>query len=74
MLQNAARELGINLSGSFMVGDRWRDIGCGQAAGCTTILVDYDYDEPLRQRPDYRVKSLREAADLILNLSRKRPG
>lgn len=74
MLQNAARALGIDLAGSFMVGDRWRDIDCGHAAGCTTILVDYDYDEPLRQQPDYRVKSLREAADLILGLSRKRPG
>jgi D-glycero-D-manno-heptose 1,7-bisphosphate phosphatase len=74
MLQQAARELGIDLSRSFMVGDRWRDIDCGHAAGCTTILVDYGYDEPLRQPPHYRVKSLREAADLILDLSRKRPG
>ena len=74
MLQRAARELRIDLPGSFMVGDRWRDIDCGHAAGCTTILVDYNYDEPLRQPPDYRVKSLREAADVILGLSRKRPG
>jgi D-glycero-D-manno-heptose 1,7-bisphosphate phosphatase len=74
MLQKAARELGIDLPHSFMVGDRWRDIDCGHAAGCTTILVDYDYDEPLRQPPHYRVKSLREAADLILDLSCKRPG
>jgi len=74
MLQRAARELGIDLPASFMVGDRWRDIDCGHAAGCTTILVDYAYAEPLRQPPDYRVKSLREAADLILGLSRKRPG
>ena len=74
MLRNAARELSIDLSHSFMVGDRWRDIDCGHAAGCTTILVDYGYDEPLRQRPDYRVKSLGEAADLILGLPRKRPG
>jgi|SRR6059036_1628573 len=68
MLLRAARELGIDLSRSFMVGDRWRDIDCGRAAGCVTILVDYDYTEALRQPPDYRVKSLREAADLILGL------
>ena len=73
MLLRAAREMGIDLARSFMVGDRWRDIDCGHAAGCTTILIDYNYDEPLRQPPDRRVKSLFEAADMILELSRKRP-
>ena len=68
MLLRAARELGIDLARSFMVGDRWRDIDCGRAAGCTTFLVDYGYDEPLRQPPDYRVNSLLEAADQILRL------
>jgi D-glycero-D-manno-heptose 1,7-bisphosphate phosphatase len=65
MLLRAARELEIDLPGSFMVGDRWRDIDCGAAAGCRTIFVDYGYDEALRKTPDFRVKSLREAADVI---------
>jgi len=69
MLLRAARELGLDLSRSFMVGDRWRDIDCGHAAGCTTILVDYGYAEQLWQRPKHRVKSLREAADVILGLA-----
>ena len=69
MLLRAARELGLDLSRSFMVGDRWRDIDCGHAAGCTTILVEYGYAEQLQQRPKYRVKSLREAADVILGLA-----
>jgi D-glycero-D-manno-heptose 1,7-bisphosphate phosphatase len=73
MLLRAALELNIDLKRSFMVGDRWRDINCGHAAGCTTILVDYAYDEPLSQSPDHRVKSLAEAADVILGLARKRP-
>jgi D-glycero-D-manno-heptose 1,7-bisphosphate phosphatase len=73
MLRRAARELNIDLASSFMVGDRWRDIDCGHAAGCTTMLIDYDYDEALRQPPDHRVKSLFEAADIILEVSRKRP-
>lgn len=68
MLHRAARELGIDLARSFMVGDRWRDIDCGHAAGCTTFLIDSGYDEPLRQLPDFRVKNLGEAADQILRL------
>jgi D-glycero-D-manno-heptose 1,7-bisphosphate phosphatase len=71
MLLRAARELGIDLSRSFMVGDRWRDIDCGHAAGCTTIWVDGGYAEELRQQPHHRVKSLREAADVILRLDRQ---
>ena len=72
LLLRAARDLGLDLSRSFMVGDRWRDIDCGHAAGCTTILVEYDYAEELRMTPHYRVKSLREAADIILDLKEKR--
>jgi D-glycero-D-manno-heptose 1,7-bisphosphate phosphatase len=66
MLLRAAAELKIDLQRSWMVGDRWRDIDCGHAAGCRTVLIDYHYDEPLRQQPDFRVNNLLEAADLIL--------
>jgi len=69
MLLRAARELNIDLTRSFMVGDRWRDIDCGHAAGVTTILIDYGYTEPLRQMPHHRVGSLMEAANLILDLA-----
>jgi len=72
MLLRAARELGIDLARSFMVGDRWRDIDCGHAAGLTTILIDYRYAEELRQQPNHRVRSLLEAANLILDLARQR--
>ena len=67
MLLRAARELGVDLARSWMVGDRWRDIDCGHAAGCRTILIDYGYDEALRQAPDFRAQSLPEAANLILS-------
>lgn len=66
MLRRAAAELGIDLQKSFMVGDRWRDIDCGQAAGCRTIFVDYHYDEALRAQPDFFCASLAEAARIIL--------
>jgi len=69
MLLRAARELSIDLARSFMVGDRWRDIDAGHAAGVTTILIDYGYTEPLRKVPHHRVGSLLEAANLILDLA-----
>jgi D-glycero-D-manno-heptose 1,7-bisphosphate phosphatase len=66
MLLRAARELDIDLSRSWMVGDRWRDIDCGAAAGCRTIFVDHGYDEKLKAHPDFTVRSLAGAADVIL--------
>jgi D-glycero-D-manno-heptose 1,7-bisphosphate phosphatase len=66
MLLRAARELGIDLAQSWMVGDRWRDVDCGRAAGCRTIFIDRGYAEELKQPPDFRVKDLLEAAEIIL--------
>ena len=66
MLRRAAQQLDIDLAASWMVGDRWRDMDCGHAAGCHTVFLDYGYDEPLKQRPDFQAKSLLEAADHIL--------
>jgi D-glycero-D-manno-heptose 1,7-bisphosphate phosphatase len=68
MLVTAAQELGIDLGRSWMVGDRWRDIDCGYAAGCRTIFIDRGYSEKLRQLPDYRAAGLLEAAELILKI------
>jgi D-glycero-D-manno-heptose 1,7-bisphosphate phosphatase len=66
MLLRAARELGIDLPKSWMVGDRWRDVDCGAAAGCRTVFIDLGYDESLRATPDFRVRDLAEAAEIIL--------
>jgi D-glycero-D-manno-heptose 1,7-bisphosphate phosphatase len=66
MLLRAARELNIDLERSWMVGDRWRDVDCGHAAGCRTIFIDRSYAEELKQPPDFRVKNLLEAAEIIL--------
>ena len=64
----AAAELhGIDLTVSYMVGDRWRDIEAGQRAGCQTIFVDYDYDEKQPDAVNHKVASLYEAAELILS-------
>jgi len=70
MLLRAAKELGIDLAQSWMVGDRWRDIDCGHAAGCRTVFIDRGYAEELRQKPDFSAGNLAQAADIILRESK----
>jgi D-glycero-D-manno-heptose 1,7-bisphosphate phosphatase len=64
MLLDAAEKWDIDLPGSFVVGDRWRDVGAGLAAGCFSILIDRPYSAA--ERADARVESLAQAVDLIL--------
>ncbi len=67
MVLAAARELGISLEESYLVGDRWRDIEAGRNAGCVTIFVDCGYDEPRPEGAAATVRSLAEAAEWILS-------
>jgi D-glycero-D-manno-heptose 1,7-bisphosphate phosphatase len=66
MVLRAARELDIDLARSWMVGDRWRDIDCGHAAGCRTIFIDRGYAEELRQKPHFSAGNLARAAEIIV--------
>lgn len=67
LLRDAAARHRIDLGGSYLVGDRWRDIDAGHAAGCMTVLIDCGYGErgPNRE-PAARVASVEHAADWIL--------
>ena len=67
LLVDAARDWSLDLRGSYMVGDRWRDIVAGHAAGCRTVLIDYNYAEQKAENPDIVVKSLEEASQRILS-------
>ena len=64
-LIEASKEHHIDLSKSFMVGDRWRDIEAGQAAGCKTFFINYRYNEKQPETPDFIVSSLLEAQQII---------
>ena len=68
MLVDAAKEYNIDLKNSFIIGDRWRDIGAGFNAGCKTIFIDYQYLEILPIKPNYIVKSITKAVEIIVNL------
>lgn len=66
MILEAATEYDIDLSASYFVGDRWRDIEAGRAAGCFTVLVDHGLAQDQPAQPEAIVKSLPEAISLIL--------
>jgi D-glycero-D-manno-heptose 1,7-bisphosphate phosphatase len=67
LIIQAARELHVECTKSYMIGDRWRDIEAGRRAGCKTIFIDNGYDERAPQSFDLRANSLRDAARIILH-------
>jgi D-glycero-D-manno-heptose 1,7-bisphosphate phosphatase len=67
LLLEAQERYGIDLRRSFLVGDRWRDVDAGRAAGCRTVFLDFGYRERGPSAPpDARVASLAEAVDWIV--------
>jgi len=67
LLVSAAQDWGIDMTASYMIGDRWRDVEAGQRAGCTTILIDTNETRPLMIEPSVRVESLPQAVEWISN-------
>ena len=71
LLEKAAKELGIDLRQSFMVGDNLTDVEAGKSAGCTTIFIgDWKCDwcrfmEKRNGAPDHIVPDLPAASRLI---------
>lgn len=67
LILGAAKNYGLDLSRSYMIGDRWRDIDAGTKAGCRTIWIDRGYSEPgPSSKPSARVSSLTEAVEWII--------
>jgi transaldolase len=67
-------ERNIDLSRSFLVGDRWRDLEAGRNAGCQTVLIDNHYAEPLPLHlADHICWSLSEAANWIMSWRSQMP-
>ncbi|MBC8208107.1 MAG: D-glycero-beta-D-manno-heptose 1,7-bisphosphate 7-phosphatase [Desulfobulbaceae bacterium] len=74
LVLQAAEELNIDLSRSFMVGDRWSDLKCAVNSGVTPILVltgygrgDADYIGPEQKvQPAFVGEDLSAVADWIL--------
>lgn len=73
MLLEAAKALGLDLSMSFMVGDRWRDVGAGVNAGCRTIFINYDYSESMQHEPDREVDAIADVPAVIKAITNLEP-
>lgn len=78
MLYTAARDLDIDLTTSFVVGDKLSDLEAGREAGCKTVLVLTGHGRAERARldvspwqPDLIAGSLRLAAPWILDVYRR---
>ncbi len=74
----AARELGLDLGRSFMVGDKVDDVAFGRAIGATPVLVRTGYGEETSHsralaeaRPAYIAATLLDAARWIVDRSRR---
>jgi D-glycero-D-manno-heptose 1,7-bisphosphate phosphatase len=67
MLLDAAKQFGVDLAASFVIGDRWRDTEAGRRAGCTSIQIRSAEASPPGIRPDFWVANVREAAEIVLH-------
>ena len=66
LILEAAQKLNICLARSFMVGDRWKDIAAGQAAGCECFYIKNSYKEIEAKLPYTQVSSLIESVNYVL--------
>jgi D-glycero-D-manno-heptose 1,7-bisphosphate phosphatase len=66
MLVEAARDHDIDLSKSWMIGDKNIDVQCGRAAGCRTILVRTGHGEnQTGAEADFTAGNVVEAIDIL---------
>jgi histidinol-phosphate phosphatase family protein len=72
MVLRAAREYGIDLPGSYFVGDREADVECGRRAGTRSILVRTGYGAGQTCTADLICADAIAAAEWILNATSAR--
>jgi len=68
LLMRAAKDMAIQLEGSYMIGDQARDMVAGRLAGCTTLLVGGAPPSDASADADHACVDLYAAARLIAQL------
>jgi D,D-heptose 1,7-bisphosphate phosphatase len=68
MLLQAARDLQLDLSQSWLIGDQARDVQAGRAAGCRTVLITHGTDDPASDEADVTemASSFAHAVEVVL--------
>ena len=72
MVLEAVRDLGIDLTRSWFVGDKAADVECGARAGTRTILVETGYGAKEASSgipPNFIAKDVVEAVEVVLQNS-----
>lgn len=64
MIEKAAKDFGINLSKSWIIGDREKDILAGKEVNLRTILMGKQVNK-MKTQPHYQVENLSEAVEII---------
>ena len=71
LLQRAKEDLNLDITHSFVIGDKTSDIETGKRAGIRTILVKTGFkgeDEEYSVKPDFVADDLLHAAQIVLSL------
>jgi D-glycero-D-manno-heptose 1,7-bisphosphate phosphatase len=67
LILRGAEKYRSDMSRSWMVGDRWKDVSAGKAAGLRTVFVNYNYDEIYNGIPaDFTIEDMTALAGIIL--------
>jgi D-glycero-D-manno-heptose 1,7-bisphosphate phosphatase len=69
MLRAAARDLGLTINGSFVVGDTWLDVELAQRSGATGLLVRSGHGAEAERRPRAGVEAA-AVVDTLLDAAR----
>jgi len=67
MILESVQQWDIDLSISYLIGDRWRDIETAKNTELTTILIDNNYDEK-KVNADFECTNFEEAVNFILKI------
>ncbi len=66
LVLDLAERHGVDLGRSWLIGDQERDVACGAAAGCNTILLERDYNSGTDTGASQVVERLSQSLAYIL--------
>ena len=70
LILEAAEKWSIDLEKSYVIGDSWKDIKAGKAAGCKTFLLRREYNKDYQKDYDFEVNNLKKMVEVIKNLNK----